>query len=368
MYSTCIHCNASLGANESIEAFPVGKRLAFDASAGRLWVVCRKCERWNLSPLEERWEAVEQGERAFRDTRVRVSTDNIGLARLRDGTELVRIGKPLRPEFAAWRYGDQFGRRRMRMAALGIGGTAAVGLGVAGMVAASASLVAFLPIFHLLNMGVVLSTSSLLHKPTALPEGGWILPAGAPKLIARGDVPEGWGIEIGYSVLDRETAMPTARDLFTRSLRRPMRYGNNNMEIGRLQLRGRDTTALLRRLLPRINRGGASRARLQESVAMIEQAGGSERFGEWAATQRRAWGARQAMGDTGDLQHIPAPARLAFEMAVHEDSERRAMHGELAALEAEWRAADEIARIADDLLPNPSVQQRLDRLRDRDED
>ena len=28
--------------------------------------------------------------------------------------DLVRIGDPLRPEFAAWRYGDQFGRRRRR--------------------------------------------------------------------------------------------------------------------------------------------------------------------------------------------------------------------------------------------------------------
>jgi hypothetical protein len=70
-------------------------------------VVCRHCERWNLSPLEERWEAIEEAERLYRDTRKRVATDNIGLAKLRDGTTIVRIGEPLRPEFAAWRYGDQ---------------------------------------------------------------------------------------------------------------------------------------------------------------------------------------------------------------------------------------------------------------------
>ena len=81
---------------------------------GRLWVVCRKCERWNLSPIDERWEAIEECERLFRDTRLRVSTDNIGLARVPDGLELVRIGSPLRPEMAAWRYGDQFGRRRRK--------------------------------------------------------------------------------------------------------------------------------------------------------------------------------------------------------------------------------------------------------------
>src|ERR1041384_6566486 len=114
MYATCLFCNKSLGANESFESFPVGKRLAFDAEKGRLWVVCPHCERWNLSPLEERWEAIEQAERYYRDTRKRVATDNIGLAKLRDGTTIVRIGQPMRPEFAAWRYGDQFGRRRNR--------------------------------------------------------------------------------------------------------------------------------------------------------------------------------------------------------------------------------------------------------------
>jgi hypothetical protein len=114
MYSTCLFCHTQLGANEAVEHFPVGRRLAFDAAKGRLWVVCRKCERWNLTPIEERWEAIEECERCYRGTKLRVSTEQIGLARLSEGLELVRIGRPLRPEFAAWRYGDQFGRRRRK--------------------------------------------------------------------------------------------------------------------------------------------------------------------------------------------------------------------------------------------------------------
>ena len=136
MYATCLFCNKALGSNETLESFPVGKRLAFDAAKGRLWVVCPHCERWNLSPLEERWEAIEQAEKLYRDTRRRVATDNIGLAKLRDGTTLVRIGEPLRPEFAAWRYGDQFGRRRRRQICIVGGGVAALGAVVsAGAVA-----------------------------------------------------------------------------------------------------------------------------------------------------------------------------------------------------------------------------------------
>src|SRR5215212_5841926 len=127
MYSTCLFCNKPLGANEALEGFPVGRRLAFDAARGRLWVVCRSCERWNLTPLEERWEAIEECERLFSSTRLRVSTDNIGLARIREGLELVRVGTPLRPEMAAWRYGDQFGRRRRKHVMMtGAGVSAAV--------------------------------------------------------------------------------------------------------------------------------------------------------------------------------------------------------------------------------------------------
>ena len=127
MYQTCMFCNRPLGVNEVVEHFPVGRRLAFDAERGRLWVVCRRCERWNLSPLEERWEAVEMCERLFTATRIRVSTENVRLAKHPEGLELVRIGRPLRPEFAAWRYGDQFGRRRKRAMIYSAGGAAVIG-------------------------------------------------------------------------------------------------------------------------------------------------------------------------------------------------------------------------------------------------
>ena len=42
--------------------------------------------------------------------------------------------------------------------------------------------------------------------------------------------------------------------------------------------------------------------------------------------------------------------RLALEMALHEEQERRALEGELKVLEAAWKAAEEIAEISDNLL------------------
>src|SRR5687767_12262270 len=114
MYSACLYCQGNLGRNELLPRFPVGRRLAFDAVKGRWWVVCGSCARWNLTALEERWDAIDECERQFRRTRIRVSTDNIGLAELRDGVTLIRIGRPLWPEFAAWRYGRRFSRRRLK--------------------------------------------------------------------------------------------------------------------------------------------------------------------------------------------------------------------------------------------------------------
>ena len=190
MYSTCLFCNADLGKNEVVEHFPVGRRLAFDAAKGRLWVVCRKCERWNLTPLEERWEAIEECERAFADTRRRVSTDNIGLARLPEGLELVRIGQPQRPEMAAWRYGDQFGRRRKRHLAM-IAGAAVVGgaIIVAGPVAGLIGTGAFSP---LLNIANIANISYRQRKRVRIPlaDGGVIetnmLLASQARLVSAG--------------------------------------------------------------------------------------------------------------------------------------------------------------------------------------
>src|SRR5688500_1125814 len=156
MYATCLFCNKPLGQNESIEHFPVGRRLAFDAAKGRLWVVCPACERWNLSPLEERGKAIEESERLYRATRLRAATNQIGLARLRDGTTLVRIGEPLRPEFAAWRYGDQFGRRRRRQLLLTGGGLAGVGALVASGAAAGM-------VVGAIGWGIAHAVSSLIY-------------------------------------------------------------------------------------------------------------------------------------------------------------------------------------------------------------
>lgn len=356
MYSTCLFCNGHLGRNEVIEAFPVGRRLAFDAAKGRLWVVCRRCERWNLTPLEERWEAIEACEREFRGTKMRVSTDEIGLARLKEGLELVRIGAPQRPEMAAWRYGDQFGRRRRRHYAMIAGGAVMVGtvviLGpVAGIIGAGA----FQPTYQLLNAGrAVYRSRTILHAPG----------------------PEGTTLHTRLSDLDKMKLSVDGEEFV---LHVPTVHRDRSLPWWRFDNERRETRSLTGEvairaagaLLPRLNQGGGSARDVQQAVGYLEEAVTPQKLFRAAAEAiPKASGDRMFTPRKKDLlKHLPTAGRLALEMAAHEETERRALEGELHILEAAWRDAEEIAGIADDMFLPASVEEDLARLkRQRDAD
>jgi hypothetical protein len=339
MYSTCLFCNQPLGANEVVEAFPVGRRLAFDAAKGRLWVVCPKCERWNLTPLEERWEAIEQCERLFRDTRLRVSTDQIGLARLKEGLVLVRIGEPQRPELAAWRYGDQFGRRRRKYMML-----------TAGAVAAGAGIVVAGPVMGLVGMSAVSPLINLFNVANA---------AYQKKRVTRVTIDDGSPVKVNVQQMGKAVLAShgegewSLRLVHTRQLDGKSSWVDEHLrekEETRL-LTGATAVRVAGQILPRFNHAGASAKGVQEAVGLLEQARDPEAlYAQVAAETRRRFRARSfQVGEEGGLKQIPTTMRLALEMAAHEESERRALEGELAELERAWQDAEQIARIADDM-------------------
>ena len=126
MYSSCLVCHGPLGQNTLLEHTSVGRAIAFDSRQGRLWIVCRRCYAWNLTPLEERWESIEECEKRFEVARRRYSTENVGLAEFED-VRLIRIGGPPHREFAAWRYGRRLTSRRYRAAFHVVAGGVTVG-------------------------------------------------------------------------------------------------------------------------------------------------------------------------------------------------------------------------------------------------
>jgi hypothetical protein len=327
VYSTCTFCNKPLGENRVLEHFPVGRRIAFDPERGRLWVVCRSCERWNLSPIEERWEILEMCEREFRNTRIRTSTENIGLARLSEGLELVRIGSPMRPEFAAWRYGDQFGRRRYR-AMLKIGG------GLAGLGAVYMGLAA-------VGIGGGIFTFYYLTKA-----GGSVVKGNPRETVARLPLA---GIE---STAIRRTTLEIKRA----ELESVKLVANGHDKWGLLipdgakvhMLQDEHARNAARIILPAVNRMGGRRRDVNDAVSLLEQAGPERYVADVARKQ-----------GSGALPLLPYSVRLALEMATHEDAERRALEGELALLEEAWRAAEEIADISDRLLMPESFVEKI---------
>jgi hypothetical protein len=346
VYRHCLFCSEDLGGNVALEQFPIGRRLAFDTTLGRLWVICRGCVRWNLSPLEERWEALEECDRLYRSSRLKVATEHIGLCRLPDGVELVRIGPARDAEFAAWRYGDQLERRRRRIA-LSIGaGAGAVIAGAAltstlvgavpGLIVMGSSLNGLnirsmvrgsRPIRLRTEAGRVELSDPHLHEVTLLPArgGGWhvSVPAGGRRTVGRGRLPS---------------------------------------EIERISLTGGDAVQAAGAILARVNRLGASGRAVGGAVDFLQRAGSPSQAYAVAADTPRTW-LRYQVGERS-LVALPRTVRLALEMASHEEGERRALEGELVALEEAWKEAEQIASIADDLLVPGSVTRLLQRWRE----
>jgi hypothetical protein len=65
----------------------------------------------------------------------------------------------------------------------------------------------------------------------------------------------------------------------------------------------------------------------------------------------------------GSIGALDPALRLAFEMTLNEEFERRAMEGELALLEEAWREAEEVASIADGLIVPAGWRAFVDRHR-----
>jgi hypothetical protein len=340
MYSSCLFCHADLGRNELVESFPVGRRLAYDGAHGRLWVVCRKCERWNLTPIEERWVAIDECERLYRDTRARISTDQIALARATDGKgrfDVVRIGRPQRPELAAWRYGDQFGRRRRRHlvltgAALAAGGA----LVVAGPVMGIVSVGVLSPILNVFNVAhIAYSQRTLIRLPMPGDRPPITLQRkhlGKARLVSEGGE---WHLSL-VALSDLDDSVP---------------WWKLKGQETQIALTGTEAVRAAAVLLPPYNDSGASPARVQEAVQLLERHSTPDAlFGVAASESLKRWKRDSFQpAEPGGFKKLPAAMRLALEMASHEETERRAMEGELALLEAAWKDAEAIARIADSL-------------------
>jgi hypothetical protein len=136
-------------------------------------------------------------------------------------------------------------------------------------------------------------------------------------------------------------------------------------------------------VLPTVNRFGGSKRAVADAVRFVEEMGGPDdallalarrhgvahesRFSLEGRIERAQKDANPeklpVTKEPGALHTLASTERLALEMALHEESERRAMQGELEALAAAWQEAEQIAKIADEMLQPAVIGERLTALR-----
>ena len=326
MYRTCAFCNGKLDGDGGPTNLGVGRRLAFDEWKGRLWVICPRCSRWNLAPLDDRLERIEALARAAGDGRVAAATDQVALIRWR-GYDLIRVGKPRRLEFATWRYGERLRARRQEQLKFVVPMTvAAVGLAVAVNVAAGGSVGVF-----------VWNTPRLVKRIYVEMVGRRKIVLVEPPICERcGSV-----MLLRARHLERARVTTTAREGMALLLTCPSCGAEGTM------LTGADAQFALRRGLTFLNlaRGGWQRA--EDAARLVEAAGGPHQLIHDVARRELT------------LRSLAPDRRLALEMAVDE-------RAEVEELERQWKEAEEIAEIADGMLSaDPTIDEELRRLRER---
>ena len=325
MYRACAFCSGRLDGDGGPSGLGVGRRLAFDEWRGRLWVVCPKCSRWNLAPLEDRLERIDALARAAHTGRVAAASGQVALIRWQ-GYDLVRVGRPLRAEFASWRYGERLrARRREQMKFVVPVTVAAMGLAVAVNLAAGGSvgvLVWNMPrAAQWLYTGMVGRRRLSLVEPPICERCGSVL-----TLRAR---------DVGSARVVRETESDLALLLTC-----PTCHVEGAMLVGR------DAQGALRHGLTYLALARAGRQRAEDAAGLVEGAGGPEQL------------IRDISRRELTLRSLSPERRLALEMAVDE-------RAEVAELERRWHEAAELADIADGMLSSTAeLEAELRRLKE----
>jgi hypothetical protein len=299
---------------------------------GRLWAVCRTCRRWSLTPIEDRWEALEELEKLTRDkARLLSQTDNISL--LKSGPlEIVRVGRAQLTEEAWWRYGRELTSRRQKYRQLG----------VAGSVAATAVMLGGWATGGMSFFGVWLLMG---HGKETVRDGARWLRFGSSAWHGRANC-VACGHELrAIAYADRASLglFPDAEGSGLDVVARCPKCGA--YRDGGLRLTGNDAERTLRRVLAYHHFAGATERRVVSAAKLIQEAGSPQDL------------TRILVKDGRRLGYIQRTGGIALEIAVNEATEQHLLELELAELEAHWKREEELAEIVDgELTPLPMLE------------
>jgi hypothetical protein len=240
------------------------------------------------------------------------------------------MGRPLLPEYAAWRYGDALldRRRRFVRSQLGVGVAAALAAGaVPGALLAGADLIVATPFF------VAAGATSWWSRRREQRPFAAALPG--RDVEARRLADRFWKVRLGRT--DEGEWLIEEHDAQAGVLGRVFRPHSP------ARLTAEAARAAMSSLLAALAPWGANAAEVREASSTVEQSPEVEALFDTIANHR--WLGSESY--RGALAMAAPASRLALEMALHEDDERRALAGELGALYARWEEAERIARSAD---------------------
>jgi hypothetical protein len=328
MYTTCAFCSGSLGGDGGASGLGVGRRLAFDEWRSRAWVICQRCGRWNLTPFDTRIETITALERMAAAGRVAASSDQVALIRA-GAYGLVRVGKPPRVELATWRYGERIkARERERLKVIVPVTAAAVGVAIAVNVAAGGS------------VGVVIGQIPNISEGVYQ----WIVANRRvgiePPICAR----------CSTAMVLKAKHLQFARLSYTASRDIAMLVSCPRCKAVGAELVEADAAQALRVGLTYANlkKGKKIKRKAEEAAGYVDRHGGPDALIRNTARMERT------------LKQLIGSEALALEMAVDE-------HAEVRELESQWRHAEEIAQIADNLALGQRLEEDFKRLKGGDQ-
>jgi hypothetical protein len=357
MYSSCLRCDRALGTNTEVVHLSVGRRIAFDTERGRIWVICSACGQWNLTPIEERWEALAECEALARSAEATSAGAEAALAQTASGLELLRVGGMSYGDIANWRYGLRAAerQRRQRLMLMPLAGLS-IGLGLAAWTASHA------PIAGVWTTLTVAVMSFILWLNGPRPWRRFTDGVGRRRFL--------WPWQVS-DVRIIKSALPG---------------GPTELVVprfwGEMRLRDLGAARALASLLPQLSGAECSGVVIENAVKRVtaaEQASRKPRRNPGRAARRRArprnapppvaprvrrpW--ELLLGDARVLYLTAASPerRVALEMAVTEEVEQRELQARTEQLTEEWVEEEEIGAISDDLLVADDVRERMERLK-----
>ncbi len=326
MYTTCAFCSAALGGDGADSGLGVGRRFAFDAWNSRAWVVCQRCGRWNLTPYDTRIDVIDALERMAAAGRVALSSDEVTLIRA-GAADVVRIGKPRRPEMATWRYGERLKARRREHLKI--------------YVPVAAVAVTTIVTFDVLVGG---SMTAMMGNLPGIIDGISTTIVGNQKVKVEAPVCE----RCGKVMILRSKHLAHARITGTAHHDVALLLSCPACKVEGALLQGPEAERALRAGMTYLNlkRKKAVKKKAVAAADYLERHGGPETYlANTVRLERR-------------LKQLGGEEALALEMAVDE-------RAELLELERQWREAEDLAAIADRLLDTPELDRRIEAARDR---